>query len=616
MADFLVDLRDIKFVVFNQIGVDKLLEQEKFSEYDADDFEALLEEAVKQAKDIFFPLSATGDEIGAQWKDGKVTMVPGTKEAWELMRENQLIGMNMSSEFGGMDLPQMVFTAVQDVFVGANPALALTPMLTTGAAHLIEEHGTDELKKLYVEKMYTGEWTGTMCLTEPGAGTDVGNSKTKAYRQDDGTYLIEGNKIFITSGDHDLTENVIHPVLARIEGDPAGTKGISLFVVPKYLVNEDGSIGEFNDVRCTGIEHKMGIHASPTCQMAFGEDGKCRGWLLGNERDGMKIMFQMMNEARIGVGLQGAATANAAYQTALAYTKERLQGPHISRFKDPTAPRVAIIEHPDVRRMLMLQKAYSEGMRALLYTAAYYGDLAETLEDKEEAEKYHGLVEVLTPIAKAYCSDMGFRVTEWAMQCHGGYGYCHEYGVEQMMRDVKIASIYEGANGIQAMDLVGRKLSLKMGAYFMSVMNQVGEFIEAHKEHPELGAEVKKLEGARDAVNESAMYFAMTGASDVTIPLLNATPFLEVFGDLMIGKLLLEQATIAQDKFASIAADKNVNLKRSKKVKALLEDDEEAAYLWNKVKTAQFFANTVLPLAPAKAEAIKAGDKSAMEVVL
>lgn len=616
MADFLVDLRDIKFVVFDQIGVDKLIEQEKFSEYDADDFEALLDEAVKQGKDIFAPLSADGDVIGATWEDGKVTMPPGTKEAWDMMRENQLIGMNMSSDWGGMDLPQMVFTAVQDIFVGANPALALTPMLTTGAGHLIEVFGTDELKNIYLEKMYTGEWTGTMCLTEPGAGTDVGASKTKAYRQDDGTYLIEGNKIFITSGDHDLTENVIHAVLARIEGDPPGTKGISLFLVPKYRVNDDGSLGEFNDVKCTGIEEKMGIHGSPTCQMAFGEDGKCQGWILGEERGGMRAMFQMMNEARIGVGLQGAATANASYQLALAYAKERNQGPHISRFKDPTAPRVPIVEHPDVRRMLMLQKAYSEGMRALLLTAAYYGDLAETMEDKEQAAHYHGLVEVMTPICKAYCSDLGFKVTEWAMQTHGGYGYCREYGVEQMMRDVKIASIYEGANGIQAMDLVGRKLSQKMGANFMSVMNQMGEFIEAHKDHPELSEAVKRLEDARDAVNESAMYFAMTGASDVTIPLLNAYPFLEVFGDLLVGKLLIEQAVIAQDKFASIAAEKKVNLKRSKKVKALLEDDEEAAYLWNKVKTAQFFATYVLTLAPNKAEAIKAGDTSPMDAYL
>ncbi|MDY0001275.1 MAG: acyl-CoA dehydrogenase, partial [Polyangia bacterium] len=613
MADFLADLRDIKFVVFNQIGVEKLLEQEKFSEFDASDFEAMLDQGLKVAKEVFGPMSLEGDKIGAKWENGKVTMPPGTKEAWELMRENQYIGMNMPSEWGGMDLPQLIFTAIQDLFVGANPALALTPMLTVGTGHLIEAFGTDYLKKTYVEKMYTGQWTGTMCLTEPGAGTDVGNSKTKAFRQPDGTYLIEGSKIFITSGDHDLTENIIHAVLARIEGDPPGTKGISLFVVPKFLVNDDGTVGAFNDVRCPGIEHKMGIHGSPTCQLSFGEDGKCRGWLLGNERDGMKLMFQMMNEARIGVGLQGAASANAAYQLALAYSKERLQGPHFSRLKDPTAPRVAIVEHPDIRRSLMLQKAYSEGMRALLYTAAYYGDLAETMKDPEQAKSYHAIVEVLTPICKAYCSDMGFKVTELAMQTHGGYGYCHEYGVEQMMRDVKIASIYEGANGIQAMDLVGRKLGMNMGANFMAVVNQITQFIEAHKEHPELEGAVKKLIGARDAVNEAAMYFAMTGSSDVTIPLLNASPFLELFGDALIGKLLLEQAVMAQEKFAAIAEEKGVNLKRSKKVQELLAEDEEAAYFWNKVKTAQFFAHSVLTLAPAKAEAIKTGDTSAME---
>jgi len=615
-VEYLVDLRDIKFVVFDQLGVDKLVAQERYSEFDKEDFEAMLDEAVKVARDVLHPINLEGDEIGARWEAGKVTMPPGVKEAYEVLKENQYIGMNMSEEFGGMDVPQMVFTAVQDLFISANPAMALTPMLTTGAGHLIEVFGSDELKKTYIEKMYSGEWTGTMCLTEPGAGTDVGNSKTRAYPQDDGTYLIEGNKIFITSGEHDLADNIIHAVLARIEGDPPGTKGISLFLVPKNRVNEDGSVGEPNDVKCTGIEHKMGIHASSTCQMAFGDEGKCKGWLLGEPRGGMRAMFQMMNEARIGVGLQGAATANAAYQQALAYAKERLQGPHVSRFKDPTAPRVPIVEHPDVRRMLMLQKAYSEGMRALLYTAAYYGDLAESLADEEDAARYHGLVEVMTPVCKAYCSDKGFKVTEWAMQTFGGYGYCHEYGVEQMMRDVKIASIYEGANGIQAMDLVGRKLTQKMGANFMAVMGQINEFIEAQGEHPELGAAVGRLQGARDAVNDAAMYFAMTGSSDVTIPLLNAYPFLDLFGDLLVGKLLLEQAVIAQEKFAALASEKGVNLKRSKKVKALLDDDEEASFLWNKVKTAQFFATYVLTLAPAKAEAIKAGEKSPLEAHL
>ena len=616
MADYQVDLRDIIFVLQNQIGIDGLLNREAYEDFDPEDVVAILEEGVKYAKDVFFPLSAEGDKIGVKWDAGKVTVPEGTQEAWDLMKENQLIGLNMSPEWGGMGLPECVMTAISDVFVGANPSLALTPMLTVGAGHLVESFGSDELKKTYVEKMYTGEWAGTMCLTEAGAGTDVGASKAKAFRNDDGTFRIEGNKVFITSGDHDLTPNIVHTVLARIEGDAPGTKGISLFLVPKYLVNEDGSVGEFNDVKCTGVEHKMGIHASPTCQMAFGEDGHCKGWLLGNERDGMKAMFQMMNEARIGVGLQGAASANAAYQQALAYTKERLQGPHISRFKDPTAPRVAIIEHPDIRRSLMTQKAYSEGMRALLFTAAYYGDMAKTADNEEEAEKYEALVAIMTPICKAYCSDMGFRVTEWAMQCMGGYGYCHEYGVEQMMRDVKIASIYEGANGIQAMDLVGRKLAQKMGANFMAVMAQMGEFIEANGDNDELKPAFEKLAGARDAVNEAAMYFMMTGGNDPIIPLLNAYPFLLLFGDLLIGKFLLDQAVIAQAKFAAICTEKKVNPKRSKKVRALLEDDENAAFFWNKIKTAKFFCNAVLSEAPGKAEAIKAGDKSPMEAYL
>jgi alkylation response protein AidB-like acyl-CoA dehydrogenase len=616
VADYLVDMRDIQFVLMDQIGIDGLLKREAFEDFDPEDVVAILEESVKYATDVFFPLSTEGDKIGAQWDDGKVTLPEGTQAAWDLMMENSLIGLNMSPEFGGMGLPECVMTAISDVFVGANPALTLTPMLTVGAGHLIESFGSDELKDIYVEKMYTGEWAGTMCLTEAGAGTDVGASKTKAYRNDDGSFRIEGNKIFITSGDHDLTPNIIHAVLARIEGDAPGTKGISLFLVPKYLVNKDGSLGEFNDVKCTGIEHKMGIHASPTCQMAFGEDGNCQGWLLGNERDGMKAMFQMMNEARIGVGLQGAASANAAYQQALAYTKERLQGPHISRFKDPTAPRVAIIEHPDIRRSLMTQKAYSEGMRSMLFTAAYYGDMSKTAESDEEREKYDARVAIMTPICKAYCSDMGFRVTEWAMQCLGGYGYCHEYGIEQMMRDVKIASIYEGANGIQAMDLVGRKLAQKMGANFMAVMGQIGDFLEANGDNDELKTSFEKLTTARDAVNEAAMYFMMTGGNDPIVPLLNATPFLMLFGDLLIGQALLDQAVISQEKFAAICEEKKVNPKRSKKVRAMLADDENAAFFWNKIKTAKFFCNAVLSEAPGKAEAIKGGDKSPMEAYL
>ena len=615
MADYIVDLQDIKFVLFEQIGLDELLKVEEYEDFDNDMFVQILEEGTKVAKEVFFPLCGEADLEGVKLIDGKVIMPKGTQEAWDLLVDKGWIGMRMNPEYGGTGIPEVVFTAVQDVFVGANPSLTLTPMLSVGAGHLVESFGTDAQKELYIEKMYAGKWAGTMCLTEAGAGTDVGASKTKATRQEDGTFKIEGTKIFITAGDHDLTENIIHAVLARIEGDAPGTKGISLFAVPKFRVNADGSLGEFNDVKCVGIEHKMGIHASPTCQLAFGEDGNCVGTLLGEERGGMKAMFQMMNEARIGVGMQGAAAANAAYQQALAYTKERLQGSHITKMKDPTAPKVAIIEHPDIRRSLMMQKAYSEGMRALLFTTAYYGDMVATTTDDATREKYDGYVQVMTPICKAYCTDMGFRVTEWAMQCFGGYGYCHEYAVEQMMRDTKIASIYEGANGIQAMDLVGRKLAQKMGANFMSVMGTVGDFIEANGDNEELKDAFGKLIGARDAVNEAAMYFMMTGSSDVIIPLLNAYPFLMLFGDLLIGRFLLEQAVISQKRLAEIAEEKGVNMKRSKKVRDLLADDAQAAFYWNKIKTAHFFCNAVLSESPGKAAAIKAGDKSPMDVI-
>ena len=615
MPEFTADLRDVRFVLFEQLQLDKLLGLDKYSEFSAEDFDMMLTEAYKIAKDVMWPLNEVGDTQKAVWNDNAVTMPEGFKAAWDTMRESGFLALTMNPEYGGMGLPGTMGQAINDLFVGANPALSLTPLLTTGSAHLIEAFGTDELKNTYVEKMYTGEWAGTMCLTEPQAGTDVGASKTKAVPNGDGSYNISGTKIFISSGEHNLTDNIIHAVLARVEGDPAGTKGITLFAVPKYRVNPDGSLGEFNDVKCVGIEHKMGIHASPTCVMAFGENGKCVGWPIGELRQGMRNMFQMMNEARIGVGLQGSATANAAYQMALAYAKERKQGPHITRFKDATAPRVEIVEHPDVKRMLLEQKALAEGCRALVLKAAYYEDLSQHGSTPEEREKYEAFVQVLTPIVKAYCTDMAFKVTELAMQTHGGYGYLKEYGVEQMMRDVKIASIYEGTNGVQAMDLVGRKLTMKRGAYLMSLMRSINKFIDAYADLPELRQEMNWLAEARDAVNEVSMHFAMSGQNDPTLPLLNAYPYLMLFGDLLIGQLLLEQAVIAQDKLGSIAASKKVSPKRKPELYALLEENDEARFYYGKIKAAKFFANTYLPLAKGRSEAIRSQDRSPLEMV-
>ncbi len=616
MADFYIDLRDMKFTIFEQIGVDRILNTEEYSDFDPEDIEAMIDLAAKFSKEVLFPLSQEGDKVGAQFhsEDNSVRMPAGYKEAFEQFCENNFLGMGYNPEYGGMGLPNLAVMACGDFFVGANTSFDLATMLTTEAAHLIETFGSDELKNIYLEKMYTGEWTGTMCLTEPQAGTDVGAVKTKAIPQDDGTYLIEGSKIFITYGEHDMTENIVHAVLARIEGDPPGTKGISLFVVPKYRPNPDGSIGEFNDVKCVGIEHKMGIHASPTATLAFGDEGKCKGWLIGERAKGMRQMFQMMNAARLAVGLQGAAAANAAYQTALAYAKERLQSPHYTKMKDKTAPKTPIIEHPDIRRSLMLQKAYAEGLRSMMMHVGLYQDLARVAEDEKDRERYKGLVEIMTPIAKAYGSDMGFRVAEWAVHVLGGYGYCSEYPAEQFLRDVKIAAIYEGTNGIQALDLVGRKITAKMGANLMTVMEMLNAFIAKHKDHSCLAQAVERLAAARDALNDVNMYFFQAGqGGDFLAVLLNATPYLELFGDVLTGYYLLDQAVISHEKLLGIYESKGVDPAKKRKVRKVLADDSEARFYDGKVKAARFFANYVLPLAPGKADAIKSGDKSAAE---
>ena len=619
MADFYLDLRDMQFVLNEQIGLEDLLKSDVYSDWEVDDLLVIVESAAKFSKEVLSPIAETGDKEHCQYhpEDGSVTMPAGYKEAYEQFAELGFLGMGYNPEYGGMGVPQVVVMACGDWFVGANTSFDLSTMLTTEAAHLIETFGTDELKKIYLENMYTGKWAGTMCLTEPQAGTDVGAVKTKAIPNGDGTYRIEGQKIFITYGDHDMTENIIHAVLARVEGDAPGTKGISLFVVPKYLSNPDGSIGGFNDVKCAGLEDKMGIHASPTATIVLGEDGHCKGWLLGEQSKGMREMFQMMNAARRAVGLQGEAGANAAYQAALAYAKERLQSPHYTKMKDKTAPKVAIIEHPDVRRLLMLQKSYAEGMRSLLLHVGYFADMAriaQAEDNQEEFDKYNGLVEIMTPVAKAYGSDMGFRVTEWAVQTMGGYGYMSEYAAERYLRDVKIGSIYEGTNGVQALDLVGRKITAKTGANLMTVMAMLNEFIAAHKDHPALTADVARFAAARDALNDVNMYFFTSGQSgEFLAVLLNATPYLELFGDVLTGYYLLDQAVIAHEKLEEICQAKGVDSSRKRKMRKLLTDDRDARFYDGKVKSAKFFANSILPLAPGKADAIRSGDKSAMD---
>jgi len=506
--------------------------------------------------------------------------------------------------------------ATNEFLAAANAASGPYVMATTGASGLIRDFGSEKVKNIFLPKMFSGQWAGTMDLTEPNSGSDVGDITTKAFPTDEpGVYNIVGTKCFITGGDQDLTENIIHPVLARIEGDPAGTKGISIFIVPKFLVNGDGSLGRRNDFEIAKIEEKMGIHGSSTCVINFGDDNNCYGELLGNEREGMKIMFQMMNEARIATGLQGLTSASIAYLHALQYTKERLQGSSLLEFKNPEAPRVSIISHPDIRRMLLWMKSNVEGMRALMYYATTCGDRAASFKDPLDAEKWLGIVEILTPIIKAYCSDIGFKVTETAMQCYGGYGFCSEYPIEQFMRDEKIASIYEGTNGIQALDLVGRKMGMKKGAYFMTLLGEMNKTVADTRGIEALKSLAEDVQAGVNALAEIAMFFASCGkAGKFLIPVGNAYPFLMMMGKIVCAWLLLWEAQIAHKELAALCSQKGINANDPFAIAAFVKENKDAAFYDGKVKSAKYFIKNVLPEVDSTVKAIKSEDLSIMEI--
>ncbi|MCU0822444.1 MAG: acyl-CoA dehydrogenase family protein, partial [Spirochaetes bacterium] len=430
----IVDSRDVRFVLFEMLEADKLQKFEKFADFDRDVMEDTLNLAENIAIEKAYPSNAEGDKIGAKYDPATktVTLPDCVHEIVKAYCEAGFIGLRFSQEQGGVGMPVVITTACKEYIGAGNNTACMFPGLAEGVVDMILHCGTEEQKKIYVDKLMTGQWVGTMDLTEAEAGSDVGALKTKAVKQADGTFLITGQKIFITGCDHDLTENIIHATLARVEGDPAGTKGISIFIVPKFLINPDGSLGKKNDVVCTGLEHKMGINVSATGTLAFGENGKCVGYLLGEQRKGLNVMFLLMNEARIGVGLQSLAISSTAYMHAVKYAKNRVQGPDISKAMENDPPKVTIINHPDVKRMLLWMKSYVEGMRMLCYYLAYNMDLHNVSKGSQEEKETMGIVELLTPILKAGNSDMGWLVTAEAMQVHGGYGYCKDYPVEQL----------------------------------------------------------------------------------------------------------------------------------------------------------------------------------------
>jgi hypothetical protein len=606
--DYLYDLRESHFVLFEHLRVQQLFDLPAFANLEMADVEMLLSEGLRFAQRVLAPANAAGDREGCRWEDGKVYVPRAFHEAFQQQVAAGWMGISTDPAYGGQGVPFCVGAAIGEMFVGANCSLSMIAGLTRAAATLLASHGSKEMKRRYVRPLIEGRWSGTMCLTEPHCGTALGDIKTTAYRRD-GKYYLRGQKIFITGGEHDLTENIIHLVLARVEGGSPGTKGLSLFVVPKYRVSSDGAVGEFNDVSCSGIEKKLGIHASPTCQLMFGDGNDCQGELIGEEEQGLKIMFDMMNSARIGVGLQGVALGSWAYLSALRYARERIQGPEMKNFRDPTAPSVPIVRHPDVRRMLATMKAYVEGGRALLLHTAMCLDLITHGDDAALRDRLSGRVELLTPLCKAWCSDTGFEVATLALQTYGGHGYLKDYPIEQLLRDVKIASIYEGTNGVQAIDLLGRKIGRQGGALFMQLMSDIKQFVAAQRQNNPLAEAVAALDRHRQRLEEITMGFAAQQMSgDMEYPLLSATGYLRMLGNLVVGWLLLEQAAVATGALKELAAEAGAGSPPTSA--AVLNENPDGQFYDNKIKTARYFISNLLSQNEHLAAAISSGDRS------
>jgi alkylation response protein AidB-like acyl-CoA dehydrogenase len=597
MAQQIADRRDVDFVLHEQLQVEKLSAHDIYAEFNKKTIDLIISEARNLAIKEILPTQVEGDREGTTFDAGQVTVPESFHKAWELFKEGEWLAMIEDPDWGGQGMPRAVALAASDYMNGANFAFMMYAGLTHGAGKLVETFGTDDQKNLFLKKMYSGEWTGTMLLTEPEAGSDVGALTTAAVKNDDGTYLITGNKIFISSGEHNLAENIIHPVLARIEGAPEGTSGISLFIVPKIWVNDDGSLGEPNDVVCTGVEEKMGIHGNATCSISLGSKGQCRGLLLGEENKGMRAMFVMMNEARLLVGVQAFACATAAYLHAVNYARQRIQGRHLLNMMDKSAPSVPIIQHPDVRRMLLTMKTYVEGMRSLLYYIGHCDDIREISDDEEEKAKYQGIIDLLIPVAKGYVSDKALEVCNLGVQIFGGYGYIKEYPMEQLLRDCRITPIYEGTNGIQAMDLLGRKLGMNKGKPIMDLMVEIQNTIADARANSRTEGYAGKLEAALNKLGEVALHLGQTAmSSKVMTAFAHAYPFMEVAGDVVLAWQLLWRATIAAQKLENGAKKK------------------DAVFYEGQLKSAEFFTHSILPVALGKMNAILATNSAAIDI--
>ena len=549
MPIYAAPTKDIQFVLHDLL---KVSEQDipGFEELDRDFTAAVVEEAGKVASEVLHPLNMVGDVEGCVLENGVVRTPTGFKEAFQQMKDGGWTAMDCDPEYGGQGLPYVMHTAAQEPFVSANMAFNMYQGLTHGAYSAIYFHGSEKQRQTYLPKMVSCEWTGTMNLTEPHCGTDLGLMRTKAVPQEDGSYKISGQKIFISAGEHDMAENIIHLVLAKIPGGPEGIKGVSLFIVPKFLVNDDGSLGARNGVAVGKIEEKMGIHGNATCVMNYDE---ATGYLIGEAHKGMRAMFTMMNEARLGVGLQGYAQAEAAYQNALAYAKDRLQGRDVTGAKNPDGPADPLIVHPDIRRNLMDQKSFVEGARALTFWGAYLIDRAH--KNKDSAAD--GLISLLTPVIKGFQTDKGFEYATAAQQVYGGHGYIEEWGMSQYARDARIAMIYEGANGIQALDLVGRKLAQDGGKHVMAFFELIKTFIKDNEENDALKRDfLDPLKTASKDLQAAAMYFMQNGMKNPNDALSGSYDFMHMMGHVCLGLMWAKMAKAAMDALEDGTADK------------------------------------------------------------
>jgi alkylation response protein AidB-like acyl-CoA dehydrogenase len=591
MREYQAPLADMQFVLRELVDHALIARLPGFEDATLELGEAVLEEAAKFAGGVLSPLNRVGDREGVRWKDTEVSTATGWKQAYEQFVEGGWSALACPREFGGQNLPRTLSALVEEMWNGANMAFTLCPMLTRGAIEAIDLKGSQRLKETYLPKMVSGEWTGTMNLTEPQAGSDLAAVRTRAEPIGGGRYKLEGQKIFITYGEHDLTENIVHMVLARVAGAPEGVKGMSLFVVPKFLVNPDGSLGERNDVRCLSVEHKLGIHASPTCVLAYGQQGGAVGELIGEENRGLEYMFIMMNAARFAVGLEGIGLSERAFQSALAFANERIQG---------TEPgekgRVPIARHPDIRRMLMLIKSKTEAMRALASVAAVSLDAARVHPEAQERARHQAFADLMIPVVKGWCTENSVALTSLAIQVHGGMGFIEETGVAQLYRDSRITPIYEGTTGIQANDLVGRKIGRDGGRTAGSLIAELRKLEPALAKESGLGAAPRVFSSAVDALESAVRYIVAGYAKDLRGVSAGAVPLLELFGVVAGGWQLLRSAMVARERLAAPPAQGAMS----------------ADFYRAKIDTARFYADHVLPQAPALAHAIIEGSAAVL----